>query len=157
MAVVIAPYLDSAVDLPKVIKMVVVHDLGEIYYRDNWAFGSIPNDKAKQESKALRKLLRNLPVIQRTAIENLWKEFEKAQTPEARFAKFLDKTEVLLQHDEANVKFLNKKEVPFNLYHGKEWSEHDDFLKAFREAINQETLKIYRQNKIDEKLYKDWL
>lgn len=157
MAIVISPNLKKPVDLSKVLKMVLIHDLGEIHYKDNWAFNKTPKDKEEQERKALTKLLRHLPPLTRSKILDLWEEFEAAKTPEALFAKFLDKTEVLLQHDEADIKFLNKKEIPFNLHHGKEWAEHDEFLKAFREAINQETISIYRKGKIVEDLYKDWL
>lgn len=157
MAIVINPYLDKPVDLPKLLKMVLVHDLAEINYKDNWAFNNTPLDKEAQERKSLIKLVKPLSAKLRSEIINLWEEFEAAKSPEALFAKFLDKTEVLLQHDEADLKFLNKKEIPFNLYHGKQWAEHDAFLRAFREAVNQETLALYRKNKIIEELYRDWV
>jgi putative hydrolases of HD superfamily len=157
MAILINPYLKAPADLPKVLKMVLVHDLAEIYYKDNWAFNKQPLDKEEQERKSLIKLVKPLPLGLRSEIIDLWEEFEAARTPEALFAKFLDKTEVLLQHDEADIKFLNKKEIPLNLHHGKQYGEHDVFLKAFREAINRETLALYRKNKIVEELYSDWL
>jgi putative hydrolases of HD superfamily len=157
MATLISPYLKTPVDLTRTLKMVLVHDLGEIYYMDNWAFNKQPKDKEIQERKALAKLARSLPVSLRAEIVSLWEEFEALQTPEARFAKFLDKTEVLLQHDEADLKFLNKKEVPLNLHHGLQYAQHDEFLKAFRQAINQETLSLYRKNKIAKELYSDWI
>lgn len=157
MAMVIGPNLKIAVDINKVIKMVIVHDLGEIHYKDNWAFNKQPKDKVQAERAALKKLTRTLSTELRAEIVSLWEEFEALKTPEARFAKFLDKTEVLLQHDEADLKFLNKKEIPFNLYHGKEHAEHDEFLRAFRQAVNKETVLLYRKNKIAEELYQDWV
>jgi putative hydrolase of HD superfamily len=157
MAIIINPYLDKPVDLLKVLKMVLIHDLGEINYQDNWAFNKVPLDKEEQERKSLTKLLKPLPPGLSSEIIDLWEEFEAAKTPEALFAKFLDKTEVLLQHDEADLKFLNKKEIPFNLHHGKQFGEHDKFLKAFREAINKETVTLYQKNKIVKELYSDWI
>jgi putative hydrolase of HD superfamily len=156
MAIVISPYLKKSVNISKVLKMAIVHDLVEVHYQDNWAFNKSPEDKEESERKALKRLLRNVNLDIQREISDLWEEFEAGVTSEARFVKFLDKTEVLLQHDEADLKFLNKKEIPFNLYHGKEWSKHDEFLKAFREAINEETLQLYKLNNIKESLYKDW-
>ena len=71
----------------------------------------------------------------------------------------MDKTEVLLQHDEADIKYLNKKEIPFNLYYGAEFHEHDKTLKLFRKVIDSESVKLYKDKKIDEKLYKkyEWI
>jgi putative hydrolase of HD superfamily len=157
MAILIGPYLKDKVDINKVVKMVIVHDLGEIYYKDNWAFNKQPKDKEEAERSALKQLTRTLPTELRVEIVSLWEEFEALKTPEARFAKFLDKTEVLLQHDEADLKFLNKKEIPFNLHHGKELAQHDEFLRAFRKAVDKETVLLYRKNKIAEELYREWL
>lgn len=157
MAILINPYLKRPTNIAKTIKMAIVHDLVEIHYTDNWAFNKAPVDKETQERRALIKLIKPLSQELKQEIIDLWEEFEAAKTSEALFAKFLDKTEVLLQHDEADLKFLNKKEVPFNLYHGKQFSEHDEFLVAFRQAINEETLKLYQKNKIDKSLYQDWM
>ena len=109
------------------------------------------------ERKGLIKLARSLPTKLRAEILDLWEEYEAAKTPEALFAKFLDKTEVLLQHNEADIKFLTKKEIPFNLYHGKKFAEHDSFLKLFRNLINKETIRHYKKHGVKEELYKDWV
>jgi putative hydrolase of HD superfamily len=157
MAMLIAPYLDKKVDLLKTIKMVLVHDLSEINYKDNPAHLGQPLDKALQEEKSLKKLTRGLPQDLKKEINDLWQEYESAESFEARFAKTMDKTEVLLQHYEADIKFMHKTEFALNFYHGKEFGEHDSFLKLFRELINAETLKHYQKNKIDKKLYQDYI
>lgn len=157
MAMLINPHLQEPVDLAKVLKMTVIHDLVEIHYKDNWAHKKAPPDKEEQERKALIKLVRNLRSETRNELISLWEEYEAVKTPEAKFAKFLDKTEVLLQHDEADIKHMNKKEIPLNLYYGKEYGQHDEFLKAFRAAIDKESIALYVKNKIDKNLYKDWV
>ncbi len=81
-------------------------------------------------------------------------EYETGKTSEACFAKALDKTEVLLQHNEADIKFLTKKEYSFNLTHGMEHCEHDGFLKKFRELINEEFIKTYKKHNVPTELYK---
>lgn len=157
MAVLLHSYLDKGLDLAKTIKLILVHDLGEIHATDFPAFKKQPKNKTEMERKELLKLVKPLPDKLSTEILGLWEEYEKAKTLEALFAKFLDKTEVLLQHNEADLKFLIKKEVPFNLYHGKEFAEHDEFLKLFRNSINVETLQLYKKHKINKKLYQKYL
>jgi len=157
MAILIAPYLDREVDLLKTIKLILVHDLVEIHYKDNPAFNDAPTDKEEQEKASLKKLTRNLPPSLSKKINELWQEYEQAKTLEARFAKSMDKTEVLLQHNEADIKHMTKKEFAFNFYHGMEFGEHDSFLRLFRELINSETLKHYKRHKVDKKLYQDYI
>lgn len=157
MAMVIAPYLDREVNLLKTIKLILVHDLVEVNYKDNPAHKKQPADKTEQESKSLKKLTKDLPLSLKKEINELWREYESAKTLEAKFAKTMDKTEVLLQHNEADIKHMHVKEIPLNFYYGKEFGEHDSFLRLFRELIDQETLQHYEKHKIDKKLYKDYI
>ena len=87
----------------------------------------------------------------------LWEEYEEGKTNESRFAQAMDKLEVLLQHNEADLRFLTKKEYGYNLVHGLEHAKHDEFLKAFRQLINQDTLINYKKNKVDKKLYEKFI
>jgi putative hydrolase of HD superfamily len=157
MAMLMHSYLDKEVNLLKVLKMILVHDLVEINYQDNPAFKKQPKDKEIQERKSLIKLVKSLPSKLRLELMDLWEEYETGKTQEARFAKAMDKTEVLLQHNEADIKFLTKKEVPYNFIHGLEHCEYDSFLKNFRQLINQDTRRYYYKNKVDKKLYKEYL
>lgn len=153
MAILLSKYLDKGVDLLKTLKLILVHDLVEINYKDNPAFKNQPGDKAKQERKSILKLIKILPSDLKTEIIDLWEEYEASKSPEARFANAMDKTEVLLQHNEADLKFLTKKEYSFNFYHGLEQCKYDSFLKEFRQLLNKEFLKNYQKNKVDKKLY----
>src|SRR6185437_220194 len=157
MAIVMHPELEKKVDLLKSLKMVLVHDLVEIYYQDNPAHKGQPADKEIQERKALKMLTKLLPTQTGNEINDLWNEYEAAKSPEARFAKSLDKTEVLLQHNEADIKHLHPKEVPLYFYYGKEFSQNDKFLKLFREIIEEESLAHLKNNDIDKKLYQDYI
>lgn len=153
MAILLNRYLANEVDLLKTLRLILVHDLGEIYYKDNPAFKNQPSDKAKQEEKSILKLTKTLPSDLKTEVIDLWKEYEDGRSPEARFAKAMDKIEVLLQHNEGDLKFLTKKEFSFNLYHGLKHCEYDSFLKEFRQLLNKEFLKTYQKNKVDKTLY----
>lgn len=156
MAMLFHNYLGKEVNLLKTLKMILVHDLGEIHATDFWAFNKQPTNKTALERRGLKKLTKPLPTKLRKEIINLWEEFEAGETTEARFAKFLDKHEVLLQHDEADVKYLHRKEIPFNLQHGKQWLGDDKFLIQIRKLIDEETIKVYKRNKIDKKLYEEY-
>jgi putative hydrolase of HD superfamily len=157
MAMLIEPYLEEPIDLLKAMKLAIVHDLVEINYKDNPAFRAQPKDKAVQERKSIRKLVKSLPAKARDEILQLWEEYEAGKTIESKFAKALDKTEVLLQHNEADLKHLTKKEYSFNFHHGLEHTEYDKFLKEFRQLISQDILNNYRKNKVKEELYKDFI
>jgi len=156
MAMMLEPYLEQKVDLLKTMKMVLVHDLVEVNYQDNPPFKKPPPDKTIQERKSLVKLTKPLPPKLCNELRSLWEEYEAANSQEALFAKFLDKTEVLLQHNEANIIYLTKAEIPFNLTYGKEYSKHDNFLADFRQAIDNETLVNYKKHKVSKKLYTEF-
>lgn len=157
MAILLEPYLNKKVDLLKTLKMILIHDLVEVNYADYPAFKKQPLDKSEQERLSLRKLTKSLPKRESDELLSLWEEYEEAESNEALFARFLDKAEVLLQHGEADAKYMTRKEISFNLYYGKEFAEHDEFLKEFRGLINEEFLKQYKKYKIDKNLYQDYI
>ncbi len=83
-------------DLDKIIMMVLMHDLGEIFAGDITPEDSISGEeKYKAELNGLEKLFEGFS--EKDKFINLWKEFEENKTPEARFVKQLDKIEMVLQ------------------------------------------------------------
>ena len=87
------------VDLARLLRMCLVHDLGEALGGDVPApeqRAAAP--KAGQERADLLRLTAPLPPTLRDEIVELWDEYEAAVTPEARLAKGLDKLETILQH-----------------------------------------------------------
>ena len=99
MAMVLHEYSNKPVELSKVVKMVLIHDLVEIdagdtfLYDDNNAIS-----KGEAETKAAIRVFGLLPEDQRKEFINLWEEFERKETPEARFAAALDRLEPLIQN-----------------------------------------------------------
>lgn len=110
-------------NLERIIKMALIHDLCEVYAPDLTPYDSLLpknkkkimevlkrwpeftpalkrkkyQDKYKSESRALDKLLLKLPKDLKSEIRNLWLDFEKGSTKEGRFVKQADKVENLLQ------------------------------------------------------------
>lgn len=153
MAVLFSPYLDKRVNLQKVLKMILIHDLTEVHGQDYIAFKNHPLNKQELERKSLIKLLNVLPKNLNREILFLWEEYEANKTREAKLAKALDKSEVLIQHIQSDIKTQTKQELRFNLHHGIQYCEYDSFVKKFRKQINDEFLKYYRKNKVPKKIY----
>jgi putative hydrolase of HD superfamily len=99
MALILSEYAESDVDLLRVLKMVLVHDLVEIDAGDTYCYDPVETqDQAEREKKAADRLFGLLPEDQTQELKGLWKEFEARQTAEARFAAALDRLQPILQN-----------------------------------------------------------
>jgi putative hydrolase of HD superfamily len=84
-------------DLLKVVKMLLIHDIVEIDAGDTFAYDAKAHeDKAEREQAAAQRLFGLLPEAQREEMLALWREFEAQETPEARFALALDRFHPML-------------------------------------------------------------
>ena len=98
LVMVLAPEFPE-VDAHRLMKICLVHDLGEALQGDIPAPLQDPIvDKSQSEREDLLELLSPLPELQRSEILELWEEYEQAATLEAKLAKAFDKLETLLQH-----------------------------------------------------------
>lgn len=98
-AMVLAEYANEEVDLAKVIKMVLIHDLVEIDAGDTFCYDyQGAKDKAQRELKAADRLFAILPQDQGREFRALWEEFEEVVTPEAKFAAALDRFQPVLHN-----------------------------------------------------------
>jgi|GEM_PF-307701 len=80
------------VNLPRVLKMAILHDLVEIYAGDTPAFDTTGNqDKAAREIEAADKLFSLLPPQQAAEYRSLWEEFDQMETPDAIYAAAVDR------------------------------------------------------------------
>lgn len=127
------PDIDSA----RLIKLCIVHDLGEAIGGDIPAPQQADGGKADQERADLLQLLAPLPTALQDDIVALWDEYEAAASPEAKLAKALDKLETILQHNQgANPKDFDYR---FNLEYGKEYTTGDPLIEAMRARLDEET------------------
>lgn len=96
MVVVLSEYFKDA-DVLKTLKMVLIHDLVEIYAGDTFAYDEQGYlDKEDREQKAAEKIFSMLPSDQSTDLKELWQEFEEMDTQEAIFAAALDRIQPLM-------------------------------------------------------------
>lgn len=99
MAPLLAEYAVAPVDLLRVTKMLLVHDVVEIDAGDAFAYDAGANEgKADRERQAARRIFGLLPHEQADELCALWEEFEAAATPEARYANALDRLQPLLHN-----------------------------------------------------------
>jgi putative hydrolase of HD superfamily len=126
------------VDIGRLLKICIVHDLGEAIGGDIPAIYQQSNaPKADQERKDLLVLLQPLPDAIKQDIVALWDEYEAAASSEARIAKALDKLETLLQHNQgANPPAFD---YAFNLEYGRKFTDAVPLAAALRTIIDAET------------------
>lgn len=109
-AMLLCEYANEPVDRSRVVQMLLLHDIVEILAGDTYLYDSAGlSDQSAREQEAAQKLFGLLPADQSQEFHQLWEEFESKSSPEARFAKSLDRLIPLL-HNYEN--------------HGKSWLEH---------------------------------
>jgi 5'-deoxynucleotidase YfbR-like HD superfamily hydrolase len=98
-AMVLAEHAKEPIDVGKVIRLVLVHDLVEIDAGDTFVYDEAANvGKAAREQEAANRLFGVLPEDQAQTFMALWREFEDRQTPEAKFAFALDRLMPILHN-----------------------------------------------------------
>ncbi len=110
MAYILADHFSSNVDLLRVIKMLLIHDIIEIDAGDTYVYDAESRkNKLEREQAAAQRIFGLLPSAQDNELHKLWKEFETRETAESRFAATMDRIMPLLHN-----------------YHtkGKSWKEH---------------------------------
>ena len=91
-ALVLLPYADGGVDIDRVIKMLLVHDMIEIEAGDTFIYDSAAMDmQAEIEAEAADIVFDKLAEPLGGQLQELWEEFEARVTPESKFAKAIDR------------------------------------------------------------------
>ena len=115
MAISLSEHANKPVDILKVIKMVLIHDIVEIDSGDVFLYDKSKSHKnTEEEFAAAKRIFGLLPENQAKELIDLWKEFEDGETDDAKFAKSLDKLEPLLQNFSNNGGTWDKYNVTYN-------------------------------------------
>lgn len=103
MAIVLEKYSNEKINIFKVVKMLLIHDLVEIYAGDTFCYDvEGNNDKRERELKAADKIYGMLDEEKGTELRALWDEFEEMETPEALFAASMDRIQPMLSNYKNN-------------------------------------------------------
>lgn len=99
MAVLFSEYMEAELDVLKVVKMVLIHDLVEIYAGDTFCFDEVGmEDKEEREQASADKIFGILEEDQNLEFRHLWEEFEACETREAQYAAMLDRLNPLIMN-----------------------------------------------------------
>ncbi len=142
MVLLSAPSLEGKVDLLKSLKIAVIHDIVECYAGDIPAFDKeARKENKKKEIDAINKIKEDFDDPITDEIVGLWKEFEERRTPEARFVVAIDKLEMRIQHNEADIDTWKDIEFSRSLSSSDRYCSHDSFLKKLNGLIVDESRK----------------
>lgn len=153
MAMAIEEYLPQKVNSERLLKMIIIHDLVEVYATDIPAFDTMNNIKVKEqkrqnEMKAIEKIRNLLGNDTGQQFYDLWFEFEHKKTYEAKVANALDKLEAQIQHNEAAIETWLPIEHEMVFLLGKH-TDFDDVLDELKGIIEAEGVdKIQTDNKL---------
>lgn len=99
MTLVLAEHADKPIDVLRVLKMVLIHDLVEIDAGDTFIYDTSKNhSNTAEERLAAKRIFGLLPEKQAQEFMAIWEEFEAGITDDAKFAKTMDRFEPLLQN-----------------------------------------------------------
>ncbi len=153
MAVLVEPYLEQKVDTARLLKMIIIHDLveaqaGDVSALDVLRNPSIKKVKQAKETAAIEYLRQKLGSPLGQQIYELWYEFENKFTYEAKVANALDKLEVQLQHNDADLSTWEEIEYEMSFMMAKH-TDFDQTLTQLKDLIEQEAENKLLQGGID--------
>jgi putative hydrolases of HD superfamily len=125
-AIVLAEHSNDSIDVDRVAKMLIIHDIVEVDAGDTFIYDASANKtKAEREEKAAKRLFGLLPEDQGKLFRELWEEFEARSTVEAKFANAVDRFVAVLHNYETR---------------GRGWQEHG--IKRHQVLALNEQVKI---------------
>ena len=135
-----------AADMDKVIRMCLIHDLGECFTGDIPVF--LKTDKDNDEEYArLIEWVRSLPSEISVDMESLLEEMEAQQTIESKVYKTLDKLEAVIQHNESPLDTWQEHEYELNKTYAIDFVTFSDWFTDLRKAILEDTLEKIGEGK----------
>lgn len=112
MTLLLSEYSNEKIDTLKTISMLLIHDLVEIYAGDTYAYDEVSKlDQRERELMAADKIFGMLPGDQGSKFRGLWDEFEEGDTPEAKFARSMDRIQPMMLNDATEGKMWMKHGV----------------------------------------------
>ena len=127
-------------DMDKVVKMCLVHDLGECFTGDIPTFIKTDGDRAVEDS-LLGRWVASLPPEASTEMASLFREMDAQETLEARIYKSLDKLEALIQHNESPLDTWSDNEYDLNKVYAFDTVAFSPWLTDLRKEILKDTLE----------------
>lgn len=145
MAVVLAEHANEPVDILKVVKMLLIHDLVEIDAGDTFIYDTQKDHTNTDEERlAAQRIFGMLPEAQAAELTDIWEEFEAGNSAEAKFARAMDRLEPLLQNSSNQGGTWKEFDVPYSKVYNKK--------RVIKEG--SETIWNYAENLLNENVAK---
>ena len=125
-------------DMDRVIRMCLIHDLGEAFTGDIPTFKKTSADEAREEA-LLSQWVASLPEPFGTEMADLYAEMAARETLEAKIYKAMDSLEAVIQHNESDIATWEPHEYDLNLNYAWDRVAFSPYLTALREAIKADT------------------
>lgn len=149
MTIMLAEHSDKPIDVLKVLKMVLIHDIVEIDAGDTFLYDTTKSHtNTDEERMAANRIFGLLPSEQTAEFIAIWEEFEEGITDEAKFAKTMDRFEPLLQNVSNNGGTWAEFDVPYQKVYDKKkaikngsttiWNYAEDLIN---DSVNKGFLK----------------
>lgn len=137
MTIVLAEHSDKPIDILKIVKMVLIHDIVEIDAGDTFIYDTVKNHtNTDEELLAAQRIFGLLPEEQAKEFIAIWQEFEDGKTDEAKFAKTMDRFEPLLQNTSNNGGTWTEFDVPYQKVYDKKVAIKDGSSTIWNYAEN---------------------
>lgn len=111
-ALMLKEHANEDIDIDRVIKMLLIHDLGEIDSGDTIIYKSETKELKEIEAAGVKRVLEFLPSEKKEEYMTLWYEFEAGTTPESKYAKAIDRIPPLLHNLHGNGHSWNTHNIP---------------------------------------------
>lgn len=128
------------VDIDKVIKMCLIHDLGEAFTGDIPSFNKTKSDE-ENEIQQLYCWVNSLPQPFKSEMHELYEEMEALSTAESKLYKALDGIEAVISHNEASLSTWSENEYELNLIYAQDKCRFSPYLMELRQALKEESEK----------------
>ncbi|MNL38880.1 hypothetical protein D3C87_1611250 [compost metagenome] len=120
MAIILAEHSNEPIDILKVVKMVLIHDIVEIDAGDTFIYDTQKNHTNTDEERlAAKRIFGLLPQKQAEGLIEIWEEFEVGLTHDAKFARAMDRLEPLLQNTSNNGGTWNEFDIKYSKVYDK--------------------------------------
>lgn len=132
-------------NLEKLLKMCLIHDLGEAFTGDIPSFEKTEVNE-EREAELLFKWMKSLPEPFATEMMELYREMEERKTLEARIYKALDNMEALISHNESDIRTWLPLEYDLQMTYGNDKVAFSEYLTELRDMIREDSReKIARE------------
>jgi putative hydrolases of HD superfamily len=130
------------IDILKAFKMILIHDLIELYAGDTFAFDTseLKETKETRELEAAKKLFGQLPEKLGKELFELWKEYDFAKTKTAKFIKSLDLMQAFNQNVMTKARIYKEKNITFDTVknYKKKYTQSDELLQELSNKLLDE-------------------